>query len=256
MADNYLQFSEIVKLKNEEEKKWVEWHLGIIPVSDDLVTDDDKAEYEKQLERYNLEPDDLSLDFQWEIDSSLQLWIYADEFGNVDNVALFMQEFLSKFDPDSSFSITYSSTCSKPRVGEFGGGAAFVTAENIDWVNSHDWIREKHKEKRGMNKKIKTKTKGFTIIELMIVIAIIAIIVAIVIGSVGGMSGKDKSSAEENAKQFIKNMDLEVDKVQCNGVDSDNDGYVSCMFKMNDGKMQQFECAGWTWNGSCTGFPK
>ena len=68
--------------------------------------------------------------------------MYADESGNADHVALFMQEYLKRFNPEGAFSITYSATCSKPRLGEFGGGAAFVTAEKIEWIDSHDWVQK------------------------------------------------------------------------------------------------------------------
>ena len=58
------------------------------------------------------------------------LWVYAEESGSPDNVAWLVQKFLKKFRPDQCWSLTYSTTCSKPRVGEFGGGAVFVTADD------------------------------------------------------------------------------------------------------------------------------
>jgi len=101
------------------------------------------------------------------------------------------------------------------------------------------------------------KQQGFTLIELMIVIAIIGIMVSVIAAAVGGnWTGRHKESAQENANEFISSMELKVDKVQCNGTDSDGDGYVSCMFKMQDGSMKQFECAGWTWNGEGCRIPK
>ena len=108
-----------------------------------------------------------------------------------------------------------------------------------------------------MRNQIRNKSRGVTLIEVMIVVAIIGIIGAIVFGAVGGnFNGKNQSSANENASRFIKNMELDVAKVQCNGTDSDGDGYVSCMFKMTNGTMQQFECAGWSWNGEGCRIPK
>jgi len=259
MANNYLQFSEVIQLKSEAEKEWVEWYLGIIPGSDESDAFEklsDQSEYERQLERYNLQTDDLSLNFQWNTGEENDLWIYADESGDVDNVALFVQDYLRKFAPDESFGITYASTCSKMRVGEFGGGAAFVTSDEIDWVDAGSWVAENRKRFKMRNQK-RDNTNGFTVIELMIVIAIIGIICALVFGVVGGnCNGKNQSSAEDNAQRFIKNMELDVAKVQCNGTDSDGDGYVSCMFKMKSGEMKQFECAGWTWNGEGCRIPK
>ena len=58
------------------------------------------------------------------------LWFYAEESGSPDNVAWLVQKFLKRFRPDQCWSLTYAATCSKPRVGEFGGGAVFVTADD------------------------------------------------------------------------------------------------------------------------------
>ena len=63
-------------------------------------------------------------------------------WGNADNVAWLVQKFLKKFRPDQCWSLTYATTCSKPRVGEFGGGAVFVTADEIKWQNAYDFIEE------------------------------------------------------------------------------------------------------------------
>ncbi len=63
-------------------------------------------------------------------------------WGDVSNVAWLVQKFLKKFRPDQCWSLTYSATCSKPRVGEFGGGAVFVTADTIRWQNAYDFIEE------------------------------------------------------------------------------------------------------------------
>ena len=70
------------------------------------------------------------------------LWLYAEDWGDASNVAWLVQKFLKQFRPDQCWSLTYSATCSKPRVGEFGGGAVFVTADTIQWQNAHDFIED------------------------------------------------------------------------------------------------------------------
>lgn len=116
MADNYLQFSEILQLESDEEKAWVEGELA------------------------------EDTEFSWTIDDNLELWMYAEEFGNTDHAAEFLQNFLLKFHPDRCFHITFAETCSKPRVGEFGGGAIFVTSDGIEWFNTHDWVKQVQEE--------------------------------------------------------------------------------------------------------------
>ena len=58
-----------------------------------------------------------------------------------------------------------------------------------------------------------------------------------------GNMGASKVEAEKQAKQWAKEMGLEVKKISCNGSDSDGDGYVSCNFNV-DGKITTYECAG------------
>ena len=70
------------------------------------------------------------------------LWVYAEESGHPDNVAHLVQKFLTKFRPDQCWALTYAVTCSKPRAGEFGGGAVFVTADEIKWQNAYEFIEQ------------------------------------------------------------------------------------------------------------------
>jgi len=57
-------------------------------------------------------------------------------------IALLAKTFLRRFRPDQCWSLTYAIHCSKPRVGEFGGGAIFVTADKINHLNAYDWIAQ------------------------------------------------------------------------------------------------------------------
>ena len=48
-----------------------------------------------------------------------------------------------EFRPQQSWSMTYSITCSKPRAGEFGGGAVFVTADEIHLQSAYEFVSER-----------------------------------------------------------------------------------------------------------------
>jgi hypothetical protein len=95
------------------------------------------------------DPDDECRGFEYDFSTDedadgwgRHLWIYIEEWGNADNVAWLVQKFLRRFRPDQCWSLTYATTCSKPRCGEFGGGAVFVTADEIKWQNAHGFIGE------------------------------------------------------------------------------------------------------------------
>jgi hypothetical protein len=80
-------------------------------------------------------------DFNWEfVEPKRDFWIHASESGNLDQVASFISAFLRRFRPTHSWGLTWAETCSKPRIGEFGGGAVFVTATSIALFTAHDWL--------------------------------------------------------------------------------------------------------------------
>ncbi len=68
------------------------------------------------------------------------LWLYTDESGKPAQVAWLVRKFLKQFRADQCWSLTYATTCSKLRVGDFGGGAVFVTADRIFWQNAYDFV--------------------------------------------------------------------------------------------------------------------
>lgn len=58
------------------------------------------------------------------------------------------------------------------------------------------------------------------------------------------LTGAHKSVAEEEAREWATELNLEVDAVTCREKDTDGDGYVSCTIKTKDGKLLERECAG------------
>ena len=105
--------------------------------------DPDCADYVKQLDmdgpgfEYDFADGDDRPD-SW----GRHLWIHGGGNGYVDGAACLVRKFLKRFRPDQCWSLTYATTCSKPRVGEFGGGAVFVTAEEIHWQNAYGFVEQ------------------------------------------------------------------------------------------------------------------
>ena len=159
MADNYLEFSEIIPNLTELEEAWLKEQLEPICVfgdkeyAEDAVPTEladaeadwagvrflrDKGDYDPQCDVLG-----FGYDFHDDRDPGgwgRHLWVYAEESGWPDNVAWLVQKFLKKFRPGQCWSLSYATTCSKPRVGEFGGGAVFVTAESIKWQDARDFV--------------------------------------------------------------------------------------------------------------------
>jgi hypothetical protein len=139
MADNYLQFSESLDSLTPEETAWLRAQLDNSPDTDCPRFLLDYPERE--------EGDDYcGFDYEFrDGNDGHDLCIYAEDSGDLGRVAHLVQRFLKQFHPDQCWPLTYANTCSKPRGGEFGGGAVFVTADEIRWNDSGDFVEEQRK---------------------------------------------------------------------------------------------------------------
>ncbi len=136
-----------------EEETWLRQQLAYIYVFGDREyaknelpndLDPDDSEWEgfralKGLE--DRDPNCLDIDYDFN-DAESELWIYAAESGNPDLAVHMVQRFLKQFRPNECWSLTYSWTCSKLRVGEFGGGGVFVTADEIKWDDAAGFVEK------------------------------------------------------------------------------------------------------------------
>lgn len=138
MANNYRQFSFALKLNNKKEAVWCQKRL-------------------KKLSETEGEDGYGSMtDFEWTVYGHLKagegpraelpipyIWFHDNgESGDVDQIAIFVGEYLSKFSPKGFLLMTWADICSKPRLDEFGGGFAVVTAEKTHWFDEHKWAEK------------------------------------------------------------------------------------------------------------------
>ena len=155
MANNYLQFSEAIGHLSIEERDWLQRQLETVcvfgdheyaedEIPDNLSTADATwcgCRAFRDLPDVDSD-DDAGFEYKFGEDEQLgrHLWVYADEGGDLDRVAHLVQKFLRQFRPLESWSLTYATTCSKLRLGEFSGGACFVTAGSIESFDATDFV--------------------------------------------------------------------------------------------------------------------
>jgi hypothetical protein len=137
MADNFQQFSEIVPALTAKEQAWARRVLGEIRSA-------------KQLTAAGINPKVTDLDdwpgFHWEVDpDNGDLWLCGQDHGNVSHAAEFVRAMLARFRPTDCWSLTWSETCSRPRVGEFGGGGVFVTSRSVRAFGALNWVQRQRK---------------------------------------------------------------------------------------------------------------
>ena len=154
MADNYLLFSECLEKLTPFEVNWLESVLEEMPDEDG----DDCPQF--LLDYADRDEGDNYTGFDWLIEEDNKdrhgeeapgyqrlhyMLIYSEDHGDPERVALLVQKFLKACRPNDWWSMSFAQTCSKPRVGEFGGGAVFITADEIRWFYTSELISEAHK---------------------------------------------------------------------------------------------------------------
>jgi hypothetical protein len=155
MADNYTQFSDALELDNVEQVAWFRKQL-------DGAMLDRLRNYELEhaggkirkprwakdsvLADHILAGSECGIDFEFigpDAPGRYSIVFYNEESGDVDAVAVIVQAYLTKFAPKRCFGICWAATCNRPRIGEFGGGAIFVTAKGVEYINTFEWLDRK-----------------------------------------------------------------------------------------------------------------
>jgi hypothetical protein len=160
MADYPVQFSEVLPHLSAAEETWLRQQMQYVFVfGDDAYVEDEipddvtaaDADWEGYRLRRDYDDEDLcngELGFEYEIrDDDRQnrwerhLWFNSDGCGNPDCVADLVHCFLERFRPHECWSLSFALTCTKPEVGQFGGGGIFVTAKDtpnmlMSWITT------------------------------------------------------------------------------------------------------------------------
>jgi hypothetical protein len=163
MANNYLLFAEILEDVMLEETTWLRHQLEPIvvidgaeyPEGDDSLSDlKTEPSYEgmRFLRNYdgldNTDDREYRYDdahyqgFEVEFEDDGDVLFFAEEHGDPARLAHLVQQFLRRFRPNECWPLSYAKTCSKPHPSEFGGGAAFVTADEIRWQSSFTFVEQ------------------------------------------------------------------------------------------------------------------
>lgn len=142
MADSYYMFSEMIKHLTPEACKWVKAVLQ---------NPDSPSDIQALANALNRNGDDEFIEemalwprFEWRFVNSPSstglnsaLHLYSEDTFDSLHVGWFVQALICRFMPNYIFAMTYSASCSKPRVGEFGGGWLVVTKGAI--VEGSTW---------------------------------------------------------------------------------------------------------------------
>jgi hypothetical protein len=164
MANHYTQFSQSLEIKSPAEEQWLREQLALVYITEnkklfavETTQLKESGETYEEMPRFQAEArqrvvTQCSLDFvgfSWDIQKDgggTSLWIYAQESGDVEQVAYFVQLFLKQFAPKGWWTLTWANTCSRMQVGQFSGGAVLVTARETYFNDSLLWLEARQVE--------------------------------------------------------------------------------------------------------------
>jgi len=143
MANNYLLFSEELSGLTEEEKNWLEQELKQPDWEDEDWSEERIRSWcnERDVEEIELWPE-FMYDVQKNDESHWSIWFYSDESANLESLISLIVRFFKHFNRDEYFTLSWAHTCSKPRLGEFGGGAVIANKSGATWINTDSWLHE------------------------------------------------------------------------------------------------------------------
>lgn len=114
MADNYFLFIEEIKTESDDAAKWIEKRL-------EAAREDDEGgicAFERE---------------------GTKVWVYSEEYADMNRLVDILAEYQKTFGDQKAIVLTWAYTCSKPRPGEFGGGAAVIVGGKIESLETRDW---------------------------------------------------------------------------------------------------------------------
>ena len=139
MFNSYTQFCVEVADLNAEEEAWFRAQHALEPPEDD-------AEWVPP-PWWDEEGECVPFDLVIENDKgSRTAYVESEESGDVDSACQLLHAFLKTFRPTQAIEFEWAGTCDKMRPGAFGGGAAFITAQGIEYMSGWKWLRTKRKE--------------------------------------------------------------------------------------------------------------
>ena len=173
MANNYLEFSETYVM-TADQASFVDQMLNYLNVLSDqayfIPMSEDALEHELEIIQ---SPDDPYPSFRFagpaavaallyasEMDTypdfvlrtedfadgeKTYVHIYTEESGTPETVVALLRAMMRQFGVEDSFSLEWAYTCSKPRSGEFGGGAVVWTWNEERWLNTGTWIDQQRR---------------------------------------------------------------------------------------------------------------
>lgn len=157
MTDYFTQWCVGLELETPEQTEWLQDVMVKLKRYTDLLSDVGDDSEDPQMVEIKQELGELTeilgensyltFTLKYELTDGIgDVYFDADEIGDTNQISALLQQFLKKFRPDGCIGIEWAHTCSRSQTDGFGGGAAFITAEKIEALDTRNWLYEKEQE--------------------------------------------------------------------------------------------------------------
>ena len=131
MADYFTNFSVVLPLTKEQQAYAFEIAKQAEEHQTQELPTDFPACLNEEIENWTFETEA----------SDKGIWLHS-QYGGQDAAGVFIQHLLQKFAFAGGVAFEWSHDCSKPLTDAFGGGAAFITANEIETMTTQEWLAE------------------------------------------------------------------------------------------------------------------
>lgn len=145
MADHFSLFSVVLRDVTNAEYAWLKRMTEAIENNDDKVGIPELDDFDGCWAGWSLSPEVTNIVGDNERIEEVYATVYlsSEESFDVEALGVLLQYFLVNFRPTEVIGFEWAYTCSKPRPGEFGGGAMVVCAEHFETFHATEWVSEK-----------------------------------------------------------------------------------------------------------------
>ncbi len=146
MANNYLEFSVSLSL-SEKAVNWAGNYFNSEEFYKESIQNGSDEDFWDILEQISSKKYTPSFTIYPEKNNNeYRLYIYSDDYGDVNAATFFIHKILNKFDIDDIISFDYAETCSIPRPNEFNGGHFIISKEKIVRFEYCEWYQRVFQE--------------------------------------------------------------------------------------------------------------
>jgi hypothetical protein len=145
MADCYTKFCLVIDEVTDEEYAWLKANANWAPT---------EGSEEEAPPWWDEEGECVPFDTSWYL-ADREFAVESEEQGSPSAAAEFLSAFLAKFRPETTLGLEWACVTEPMRADGYGGGAAFITATVVQYMNTTHWLLAREEEHRAQSESMK-----------------------------------------------------------------------------------------------------